>query len=109
MSKDVELKSFRSSRQLLISATAIRFAEYVMAARERLARAETVSATKSKRRTQVTRIRELLPIAFPPDGHPPGRLSLKAIKGLLDPVFEKNKLPLPSPDSIARALDRRSR
>jgi hypothetical protein len=88
----------------------------IAAVRERLARADynfgakpaRNFGAKPARQTQQTRIRDLLPIAFPPDGRPPSDLSLKAIKAALKPVFEKNGLKEPSTDSIARALGLRS-
>jgi hypothetical protein len=111
MSKEIDLKirwpGAELKTHLLRSAT--EWAESFRAATEQLARAEIVSATKSKRRTQVARIREVLPIIFPPDGRPPIELSLKAIRTALWPVFEKNGLKPPSTDSISRVLGRRKR
>jgi hypothetical protein len=62
---------------------------------------------KHGRGWQLDRIRDLLPIVFPPDGRVPSSLTLKAVKARLAPVFEKNGLKEPSTDSIARALGRR--
>ena len=70
------------------------------------------TTAKPERQTQegwqIRRIKNLLPIAFPPDGHPPSDLTLQAIQTRLRPLFEKG-LKVPSTDSIARALGRRGR
>jgi hypothetical protein len=57
---------------------------------------------------QIKVVKELLPKAFPPDGHPPDNFSLKAIQTRLRPLVKKGT-KVPSPDSISRALGRRNR
>ncbi|MBR0867194.1 hypothetical protein ACVIWV_006125 [Bradyrhizobium diazoefficiens] len=73
-------------------------------------RADRTVIGKLHRRTrdgwQVKRVKELLPKAFPPDGHPPDNMTLQAIQTRLRSLLEKGA-KLPSTDSIARALGRR--
>ncbi|SDJ91485.1 hypothetical protein SAMN05216338_107312 [Bradyrhizobium sp. Rc2d] len=57
---------------------------------------------------QIRVVKELLPKAFPPNGHPPDDFSLKAIQARLRPLVKKGT-KVPSPDSISRALGRRNR
>jgi hypothetical protein len=64
--------------------------------------------SKPQRRTQQTRVKDLLPKAFPPDGHPPDDATLLGIQNRLRPLMKKGS-KIPSTDTIARALGRRDR
>jgi hypothetical protein len=64
---------------------------------------------KQERQSQQKRIKERLREAFPPDGRVPIDYSLKAIAEALRPLFVRDSLPSPKPDSIARALGRRKK
>jgi hypothetical protein len=83
MSKDRKLHTGRPSQPLTADLSVTRpgvdVSKYLTtefrAAVERLARADYVFATKPERQTQQKRIRDLLPIAFPPDGRPPSNWS----------------------------------
>jgi hypothetical protein len=55
---------------------------------------------------QIKCVKDLLPKAFPPDGHPPGNLTLQAIQTHLRPLLEKGA-KVPSTDTIARVIGRR--
>jgi hypothetical protein len=72
-------------------------------------RRETATAHKPERVTQQTRVLQVLPTVFPPDGHPPIDLSLQEIQNRMEEEFKKRRLRLASTDTIARALGRRRR
>jgi hypothetical protein len=63
----------------------------------------------TKRVSQQTRVLQVLPTVFPPDGHPPIDFSQKQIQSIIEPEFTKRRWRLASTDTIARALGRRRR
>ena len=70
---------------------------------------ETATEHKRERVSQQTRVLQVLPTVFPPDGHPPVDLSLQAIQNRIEEEFGKRRWRLASMDTIARALGRRRR
>ena len=70
---------------------------------------ETATERKRERVSQQTRVLEVLPTVFPPDGHPPIDLTLQQIQNRIEPEFTKRRWRLASTDTIARALGRRRR
>jgi hypothetical protein len=70
---------------------------------------ETAIVHKPERVTQQTRVLQVLPTVFPPDGRPPTGFTLKQIQKCLEPEFKKQGWRLASTDTIARALGRRRR
>jgi hypothetical protein len=56
---------------------------------------------------QLDRLRKVLRIVFPPEGHVPPDLTHKEVQARIAPEYKKDKWPLPSPDTIARARGRR--
>ena len=77
--------------------------------RESVEALETATEHKPERVSRQTRVLQVLPTVFPPDGHPPIDLSLKQIQSSIEPEFTKQRLRLASTDTIARALGRRRR
>jgi hypothetical protein len=70
---------------------------------------ETATARKPERVSQQTRVLQVLPTVFPPDGRPPTHLTDKQIQNRIEPEFSKRRWRLASTDTIARALGRRRR
>jgi hypothetical protein len=56
---------------------------------------------------QVSRVKQALNDAFPPDGRVPDELSLKRIQDAIAPGFQKRQWKLASLDTISRAVGRR--